>query len=125
MATSLDISQKLDRVSIDLLLAVDSTAAGLGVTYCIIGAFAQLEASGGQLTTGLMAEIGEALIATAVGLLVALPAVAAYNAFQRGIQIRLNRADALGRELVANLHAVAQRARDARSARLVPAPGGE
>lgn len=41
MATSLDVSQKLDQVSIDLLLAVDSTAAALGVTYCIIGAFAR------------------------------------------------------------------------------------
>jgi predicted nucleotidyltransferase len=38
---SLDVSRKLDRVSIDLLLAVDSTAAALGVTYCIIGAFAR------------------------------------------------------------------------------------
>jgi biopolymer transport protein ExbB len=79
----------------------------LGTVLGIIGAFQQLDASRGQLTTGLMAEIGEALIATAVGLLVALPAVAAYNAFQRTIQVRLNRGDALGRELVAQLHAVA------------------
>lgn len=41
MTTSLDVSRKLDQVSIDLLLAVDSTAAALGVTYCIIGAFAR------------------------------------------------------------------------------------
>lgn len=41
MNTSLDVSHKLDQVSIDLLLAVDSTAAALGVTYCIIGAFAR------------------------------------------------------------------------------------
>lgn len=41
MTTSLDVSRKLDQVSIDLLLAVDSTAAGLGVTYFIIGAFAR------------------------------------------------------------------------------------
>lgn len=97
----------------------------LGTVIGIIGAFAQLEASGGQLTTGLMAEIGEALIATAVGLLVALPAVAAYNAFQRGIQIRQNRAEALGREWVAHLHALAQRASDQRSALPLPAPGAE
>lgn len=77
----------------------------LGTVLGIIGAFQQLDASRGQLTTGLMAEIGEALIATAVGLLVALPAVAAYNAFQRTIQVRVNRGDALGRELIAHLHA--------------------
>lgn len=41
MTTSLDVSRKLDQVSIDLLLAVHSTAAALGVTYFIIGAFAR------------------------------------------------------------------------------------
>lgn len=41
MTISLDVSRKLDQVSIDLLLAVDSTAAALAVTYCIIGAFAR------------------------------------------------------------------------------------
>lgn len=76
----------------------------LGTVIGIIEAFAQLDVSGGQLTTGLMAEIGEALVATAVGILVALPAVAAYNAFQRVIAVRLNVADALGRELLAQLH---------------------
>jgi biopolymer transport protein ExbB len=79
----------------------------LGTVIGIIGAFGQLDASGGQLTSGLMAEIGEALIATAVGLLVALPAVAAYNGFQRMIQVRLSQGDALGRELIAHLHLLA------------------
>jgi biopolymer transport protein ExbB len=73
----------------------------LGTVVGIIGAFGQLDASGGQLTTGLMSEIGEALIATAVGLLVALPAVAAYNTFQRTIAVRLGQGDALGRHLLA------------------------
>ena len=82
----------------------------LGTVVGIIGAFEQLDMSGGQLTTGLMTEIGEALVATAVGLLVALPAVAAYNAFQRAIQVRLSRGDALGRELIAHLHAHSHRA---------------
>lgn len=77
----------------------------LGTVVGIIGAFHQLDASGGQLTAGLMAEIGEALVATAVGLLVALPAVASYNAFQRAIHGRLARGDALGREVVAHFHA--------------------
>lgn len=77
----------------------------LGTVVGIIGAFEELGVSGGQLTTGLMAEIGEALVATAVGLLVALPAVAAYNAFQRAIAVRLSQGDALGRVLVAGLYA--------------------
>jgi biopolymer transport protein ExbB len=71
----------------------------------IIGAFHQLNQARGQITAGLMAQIGEALVATAVGLVVALPAVATYNAFQRAIQVRLNRGDARGREVIARLHA--------------------
>ena len=75
----------------------------LGTVLGIIGAFHQLNQARGQITAGLMAQIGEALVATAVGLVVALPAVATYNAFQRSIQVRLNRGDALGRELLAYL----------------------
>ena len=41
MTTSLDVSHKLDQVSVDLLLAVDSVAVSLGVSYCIVGAFAR------------------------------------------------------------------------------------
>ncbi len=73
----------------------------LGTVIGIIGAFHELGAAAGQVSAGLMAEIGEALVATAVGLLVALPAVAAYNTFQRVIRARLGRADALGREVLA------------------------
>ena len=75
----------------------------LGTVIGIMGAFAQLDAASGQLTSGLMAEIGEALVATAVGLVVALPAVAAYNFFQRVISVRLSQGDALGRYLIATL----------------------
>lgn len=76
----------------------------LGTVIGIIGAFHQLDATAGRLSTGLMAEIGEALIATAIGLLVALPAVAAFNFFQRVIRVRLSRANALGREILAHFH---------------------
>lgn len=75
----------------------------LGTVIGIIRAFRQLDASAGQLSSGLMAEIGEALIATAVGLLVALPAVVAFNAFQQLIKSRLANANALGREVLAYL----------------------
>jgi biopolymer transport protein ExbB len=74
----------------------------LGTVIGIIGAFHELGAGMGQVSAGLMAEIGEALVATAVGLLVALPAVASYNVFQRAIKVRLARADALGREVLAH-----------------------
>jgi biopolymer transport protein ExbB len=82
----------------------------LGTVIGIIGAFHQLDASAGRLSSGLMAEIGEALIATAVGLVVALPAVAAFNFFQRVIRVRLSRANALGREVLAHFHAETEQA---------------
>jgi biopolymer transport protein ExbB len=73
----------------------------LGTVIGIVRAFRALEAGGGQVSSGLMAEIGEALIATAVGLCAALPAVAAFNAFQRVIRARLGRGEALAREVLA------------------------
>ncbi|HKQ71074.1 MAG TPA: MotA/TolQ/ExbB proton channel family protein, partial [Polyangiaceae bacterium] len=74
----------------------------LGTVIGIIRAFRALE-SGGQMSARLMSEIGEALAATAVGLLVALPAVAFFNFFHGVIGARISRADALGRELLAHL----------------------
>ena len=62
-----------------------------------------LDEAAGKVTSGLMTEVGEALVATAIGLLVALPAVAFYNYFQRLIRYRLTWADALGRDLLAYL----------------------
>ncbi len=73
----------------------------LGTVIGIIGAFHQLGNGVGQISSALMSQIGEALIATAIGLLVALPAVASYNLFQRLITARLGRADALGHDVLA------------------------
>lgn len=75
----------------------------LGTVIGIIGAFHELESAAGQVTAGLMSEIGEALVATAVGLVVALPAVAFFNLFQRLSRARLARAQALGQQLLAHL----------------------
>jgi biopolymer transport protein ExbB len=57
-------------------------------------------ASGGGT---VMAGISEALVATAVGLFVALPAVVAYNLFQRALRRATQRATALGHSAVAFL----------------------
>lgn len=86
-----------------ILGTVGSNAPFIGLLGTVIGiirAFHALDASGGQVSTALMAEIGEALSATAVGLFVALPAVALFNLFQRTIAARTARTDALGREML-------------------------
>ncbi len=75
----------------------------LGTVIGIIRAFAALESSAGQVSATLMTEIGEALVATAIGILVALPSVAAYNGFQRMIRARIGQADALSHDVLAYL----------------------
>jgi len=54
----------------------------------------------------VMTSIAEALVATAIGLLVAIPAVAAYNTFQRLTRSTLANTEVLSRILLAHLKAV-------------------
>ena len=78
-----------------------------GTVAGVIGAFEHLgssaagaaaSASGSAGSAAVMSSLAEALVATAVGLLVALPAVASYNYFQRRIAALLS-----GSEVVSNL----------------------
>jgi len=84
-----------------------------GTVIGIIQAFndLSLNSTGGAST--VMAGISEALVATAIGLLVAIPAVAAFNIFQRRIKALLGDADALVHALLSGLqgadHADAKR----------------
>jgi biopolymer transport protein ExbB len=75
----------------------------LGTVIGIIRSFHSLNESQGKITAGLMSDIGEALVATAIGILVALPAVAAFNYFQRIIKARISRGGALGHEVLSYL----------------------
>jgi biopolymer transport protein ExbB len=77
-----------------------------GTVLGVIRAFFDLArnpAAGGA--GSVMAGISEALVATAVGLFVALPAVVAYNYFQRSLRRSTQRATALGHAAVAHLEA--------------------
>jgi biopolymer transport protein ExbB len=69
----------------------------LGTVIGIVQAFHQLEQSGvsASATSGVMGAISEALVATAIGLAVAIPAVIAFNYFQRRIKTTLGNAEAL------------------------------
>jgi biopolymer transport protein ExbB len=67
-----------------------------GTVLGIIKAFADLAKSQGQGGVAVvMAGISEALVATAVGLLVAIPAVVAYNIFQGRVRRIMGRVDAV------------------------------
>jgi biopolymer transport protein ExbB len=75
----------------------------LGTVLGVIKAFHDLGASAGQGPEVVMAGLAEALIATAVGIMVALPCVAAYNYLQKRINDMLLEADRFGRLLIADL----------------------
>jgi biopolymer transport protein ExbB len=53
----------------------------------------------------VMGRISEALVATAIGILIAIPAVAAFNAFQRIVRGTIANTEALGHVLLAHLKA--------------------
>ena len=74
-----------------------------GTVIGIIQAFhdLSLNTQGGAST--VMSGISEALVATAIGLLVAIPAVAAFNTFQRRIKTLVGDANALTHMLLASM----------------------
>lgn len=78
-----------------------------GTVIGIVMAFEKLGEASGKLAGGapteVMASIAEALVATAIGLAVAIPAVVAFNWFQRKIKSIASRTDALSRVLLAHL----------------------
>jgi biopolymer transport protein ExbB len=95
----------------------------LGTVIGIVGAFEELgkansatgpnAQAGSQLASqAVMTNIAEALVATAVGLLVAIPAVAMFNVFQRIVKTTLSNTDALGHVLLAHLKAKGDSDRD-------------
>jgi biopolymer transport protein ExbB len=79
-----------------------------GTVLGIIKAFHDLGAAnvkGAQIQQTVMAGISEALVATAVGLAVAIPAVVAFNAYNRWLKTLTARTNALGHALVGHLRA--------------------
>ncbi len=85
----------------------------LGTVIGIVAAFDELSkvkmaaaAGATQLAPeAVMGRISEALVATAIGILIAIPAVAAFNAFTRVVRGTLANTEALGHLLLAHLKA--------------------
>lgn len=77
-----------------------------GTVLGIIRSFRDLALNTLGGSSAVMSGIAEALVATAVGLLVALPAVAVFNAFQRLIRRRLVAANAMSRLVLAHIKRV-------------------
>jgi biopolymer transport protein ExbB len=115
-------AQALQRMKLERRLAylgtLGNNAPFIGLFGTVIGivqAFDELGKAAKLATTqaanaalapqAVMSSIAEALVATAFGLGVAIPAVAAYNAFQRLARARLANTDVMSHVLLAHLHA--------------------
>jgi biopolymer transport protein ExbB len=111
MAAALSLMRlKLER-RLSFLGTLGNNAPFIGLLGTVIGivmAFDKLGSATGDarsaVPTEVMSSIAEALVATAIGLAVAIPAVAAFNHFQRRIKVMTTNADALGSLLLSYLH---------------------
>lgn len=87
-----------------LLATVGSNAPFIGLFGTVLGiirAFQQLASDVGNASGSVMAGISEALVATAVGLLVAIPAVVAYNALSGRVRSMVAQSKLLSSALLA------------------------
>ena len=94
------------RLPILATLASNSPYIGLfGTVLGIVRAFKDLSKDIASASSGVMAGIAEALVATAIGLLVAIPAVGAYNVFKGMVKDAVTNTESLSRILLAELKA--------------------
>ncbi len=106
VAASLDEKQWLERRLL-ILGTLGSNAPFIGLFGTVLGvikAFHDLSASAAGPEV-VMQGLSEALIATAVGLFVAIPCVVSYNYFQNKVKELLSGTEALGRFILAQARA--------------------
>ena len=105
---------EIDR-GMNLLGTLGSNAPFIGLFGTVIGvieAFHQLGAGQDKAAmSNVMAGIAEALVATGVGLVVAIPAVVAYNIFQKQIESIETNIEAIGKQISALLKASVEASR--------------
>lgn len=105
-----------NRLNILATIASNAPFIGLfGTVLGIIRAFNDLAGNMSEASSSVMSGIAEALIATAVGLLVAIPAVVAYNIFKSRVKKFTENLGLLAAVLTASLKAVPNAAGTARS----------
>jgi biopolymer transport protein ExbB len=109
-AERLKVNQQLNK-GLNFLGTLGANAPFIGLFGTVLGiihAFKDLALAEGGGGPAVMAGIAEALVATAVGLLVAIPAVVMYNFFHGRLHNILERSQRLGRLLLAILSSTDQ-----------------
>ena len=125
LATGLDVAEKgpasvekamigaatAERMRLERGLAVLATVGSnapfiglFGTVLGVIKAFHDLAMNPNDASAAVMSGIAEALVATAIGLLVAIPAVVLYNALSRWVKAKMNRLDSMADLIIANLY---------------------
>jgi biopolymer transport protein ExbB/TolQ len=98
--------------NLSILATIGSNAPFVGLLGTVLGivnAAHELTAGGSQNNpNAVMGGVFEALVATAVGLFVAIPAVVAYNLFQRRVRKRLAGVDSLAHLILSSARAEAR-----------------
>jgi biopolymer transport protein ExbB len=92
--------------NLSILATIGSNAPFVGLLGTVLGiikAAHELTADAQSNPNAVMAGVFEALVATAVGLFVAIPAVVAYNLFQRRVRKRLAEVDSLAHLILSTL----------------------
>lgn len=107
-AMRIAVSREVDQLELHLpfLATVGSTSPYIGLFGTVWGIMNSFRALGGQTTATLSAVapgIAEALIATAIGLFAAIPAVVAYNKFSTQVDRLVNRYETFSEEFISIL----------------------
>ncbi len=110
MAGTLSIERIRYERNLNFMATLGANAPFIGLFGTVLGiinAFAALDLTGGtEVDDRIMGALAEALIATGVGLLVAIPAVIAFNLFKGRVKRSVANTDKLARTLVAHLSAL-------------------
>jgi len=108
LAAALLVEQEgLDR-GLNVIGSVGANAPFVGLLGTVLGivrAFGDLALGSAEGSAAVMAGISEALVATAIGLIVAIPAVILYNWLSRRNETRMRRLEELSRVVLLQLEA--------------------
>ena len=99
---SIALSTSRLEAGLTVLASIGSTAPFIGLFGTVWGiyhALMSISAAGAATLDKVAGPVGEALIMTALGLFVAIPAVLAYNAFVRANRVELSELDAFAHDL--------------------------
>jgi biopolymer transport protein ExbB/TolQ len=106
IAGALGRERRLYEKRLNFLATLASNAPYVGLFGTVLGivrSFRDLASNMSEASSAVMSGIAEALIATAVGLMVAIPAVVAFNVFKGKVKEAVTDSQLLGRIILAHL----------------------